>query len=195
MRGTPIEAVKVGLSSLISTLRRDPYALESAYVSVITYDLTAKLCVPLTEIGSVAIPDIPVPRTSPTNLGEALKLVLDRYDQEVVLSTPEAKGDWKPILVVMTDGAPSDTFLFNQMVERIKSYEFAKIICCAAGPKAKVEPLKALTDDVKSLETLDAATFTQFVTWVSTAIVPAAQESDAATDDDELPPPPDSISI
>ena len=36
MYGEPIEAVKNGVQTLISTLRSDPYALETAYISIIT---------------------------------------------------------------------------------------------------------------------------------------------------------------
>ena len=36
MHGEPIEAVKNGVDMLVSTLRSDPYALETAYLSVIT---------------------------------------------------------------------------------------------------------------------------------------------------------------
>ena len=42
MYGEPIEAVKNGVQVLVSTLRQDPYALETAYLSIITFDSTAK---------------------------------------------------------------------------------------------------------------------------------------------------------
>lgn len=42
MTGEPIEAVKNGVQMLLSTLRQDPYALETAYVSVITFDSSAR---------------------------------------------------------------------------------------------------------------------------------------------------------
>ncbi|EDN3960136.1 tellurium resistance protein TerY, partial [Salmonella enterica subsp. enterica serovar Typhimurium] len=38
MHGEPIEAVKNGVQTLLTTLKQDPYALETAYVSVITFD-------------------------------------------------------------------------------------------------------------------------------------------------------------
>lgn len=42
MRGEPIHSVNVGLQSMLSALRQDPYALESVYLSVITFDIDAK---------------------------------------------------------------------------------------------------------------------------------------------------------
>ena len=38
MRGEPIEAVNRGLKVLVSSLRQDPNALETAFLSIITFD-------------------------------------------------------------------------------------------------------------------------------------------------------------
>ena len=57
MHGEPIEAVRNGLQVLISSLRQDPYALETAYISVITFSSSAKQLIPLTELMSFQIPE------------------------------------------------------------------------------------------------------------------------------------------
>ena len=209
MRGEPIEAVKVGLQTMTSSLRRDPYALETVWLSVITFDLEAKVLVPLTELEQFSTPNLRAPETSPTNLGEALELLFKRYRLEIKKSTLQEKGDWLPLLLVMTDGKPSDTQLFNRMVAELKNYPFAKIIACAAGAKAKVEPLKALTDEIYALDTMDAASFGKFWAWVSTTVGRASLEVGSIRikeeekvpepshepPDDELPPPPEEIRI
>lgn len=43
-----------------------------------------------------------------TALGEALKLVSNKIDTEVEKTTTEQKGDWKPLVFIMTDGIPTD---------------------------------------------------------------------------------------
>ena len=43
MYGEPIEAVKNGVQTLISTLRSDPYALETAYISIILKSATYRV--------------------------------------------------------------------------------------------------------------------------------------------------------
>lgn len=48
MSGEPIEAVKNGVQLLETTLKQDPYALETAYISVITFDASAQQVTPLT---------------------------------------------------------------------------------------------------------------------------------------------------
>src|SRR4051794_14662539 len=81
MLGEPIEAVRNGLQLLLSTLRGDPYALETAYLSVITFDGEARQVVPLTELISFQAPDIQPGST--TSLGAALKLTRECIDREV----------------------------------------------------------------------------------------------------------------
>ncbi|KAA6318984.1 hypothetical protein EZS27_031068 [termite gut metagenome] len=56
MTGEPIEAVKNGVQVLVSSLRTDPYALETAFLSVITFDSSAKQIVPLTELENMQLP-------------------------------------------------------------------------------------------------------------------------------------------
>ena len=58
MRGEPIEAVRVGVQSLVQTLLQDPYALETAYLSVITFNDKVNLDVPLTEVMHFNMPQI-----------------------------------------------------------------------------------------------------------------------------------------
>lgn len=58
MSGEPITAVQNGLDLLVSTLRQDPYALETAFLSVITFDTDARQVVPLTEITDFQTPNI-----------------------------------------------------------------------------------------------------------------------------------------
>lgn len=58
MYGEPIEAVKNGVQVLVSTLRSDPYALETAYLSIITFNSTAQQVTPLTELANFQAPNL-----------------------------------------------------------------------------------------------------------------------------------------
>ena len=98
MYGEPIEAVKNGVQVLVSTLRQDPYALETAYLSVITFDSSAKQVAPLTELSTFQMPNIEA--NGCTALGEALTLLANRVDSEVTKTPADVKGDWKPFWVV-----------------------------------------------------------------------------------------------
>ena len=101
MRGEPIESVKVGLESMISSLRQDPFALESVHLSIITYDREVHVQVPLTELEVFQLPDITTPDSGPTHLGAALETLCKRMDTEVIRTTEDRKGDWMPLLFII----------------------------------------------------------------------------------------------
>lgn len=194
MKGEPIESVKVGIEAMLSTLRNDPYALETVNISIITYDREVNQLLPLTPIDELQIPEIKTPDSGPTHMGAALEMLLDKISHEVNKGTKEQKGDWMPLLFLMTDGKPSDTQLFNDIVPKVKSNRFATIVCCAAGPKAKTEELRQLTDKVYQIDTLDTSTLMKFFKWVS-GIIGEGNKSMGATDELMLPPPPEEVNV
>lgn len=192
MTGEPIESVKVGLEAMLSSLRGDPFALESANISIITYDREVKVILPLTPLEDIQIPEITCLESSPTNMGAALKTLCKQIDSEVHLSTPIQKGDWMPLLFLMTDGKPSDIMEYNEAILEVKKRKFATIVACAAGSKAKTEPLQQLTDQVYTLDTMDKSSFSQFFKWISSSIG-VGNRSIGATSDLILPPPPEEV--
>ncbi|MCR2005547.1 VWA domain-containing protein [Bacteroides acidifaciens] len=194
MKGEPIESVKVGIESMIATLRQDPYALETVNISIITYDRDVKVILPLTPLEDLQLPNITTPDSGPTHTGAALEQLCHQVEQEVTLSTPERKGDWMPLLFIMTDGHPADIMVYNKVVPKVKKKKFASIIACAAGMKAKIEPLKLLTDQVYSLDTMDSSSFKTFFKWVSD-LIEVGNKSVGATDDLILPPPPEEVNV
>ncbi len=190
MYGEPIQSVNVGLQAMVHALRQDPYALDSVYLSIITFDIKVEEIFPLTPLNQIQVPQITCPKSGPTYMGEALALIVNRVDRDVVCSTPYCKGDWRPMLFLMTDGSPSDRARFDEMVPQIKARYFSKIIACAAGPKAKDEYLKVLTDHVVSLDTTDSAAFASFFKWVSDSVELGSVSAGAV---ETLPPPPKEI--
>jgi len=182
MKGEPIEAVNVGLHALVSSLRRDPQALETAHLSVITFDREAKLILPMTPVEDFQLPVIESCLSGPTMTGAALELLCQRVDLEVCTSsTGDLKRDWKPLLFLMTDGTPSDSQKYKEMVSECKNRHFGAIIACAAGMKANVDVLKGFADKILTLATCDSSTFNRFFAWVSASISVSAQGSAAAS--------------
>ena len=56
MIGEGITAVRSGLSQMLQVLRQDPHALETAWLSVISFGAKAELLAPLTEITELQEP-------------------------------------------------------------------------------------------------------------------------------------------
>jgi uncharacterized protein YegL len=194
MRGEPIESVNTGLQAMLASLRTDPFALDTVYLSIITFDREVRRVFPLTELEHVQLPHIETPQSGPTHMGKALELLCNDVDANVVRTTAERKGDWMPLLIVMTDGSPSDLDTFYAQLPEIRARNFAQIIACAAGPKARIEYLRQLTDTVVHLDTTDSTTFQQFFKWVS-ASVSIGNRSMGSTAQAQLPPPPPEVQI
>ncbi len=166
MSGEPIEAVKNGVQVLVSTLRQDPYALETAFLSVITFDTSARQVVPLTELSMFQMPDIKA--TGTTSLGQALSLLANKVSTEVAKTTAEVKGDWKPLVFLMTDGEPTDNW--QNGLNDFKNQKFGMVVACAAGSGANTTILKQITEVVVQLDTADSATIKAFFKWVSASV-------------------------
>lgn len=195
MIGEPIEAVKNGVQILQSTLRQDPYALETAYLSVITFDSHAKQVTPLTELGSFQPPSIAASGT--TALGDALGLLADRIEAEVTKTTAEVKGDWKPLVFMMTDGSPTDDW--QRGLDKLKKVRTGMVVACAAGQGVDTSILKQITDVVVALDTADSNTIKAFFKWVSASVSTGSQKIDQGQREvaalGDLPPPPPEINL
>ncbi|KVJ61073.1 vWA domain-containing protein, partial [Enterobacter hormaechei] len=148
MRGESIHSVNVGIQAMLSALRQDPYALESVHISIITYDNEAREFIPLTPLEDFQFSDIVVPSAGGTFTGAALECLMQCVERDVRRSDGDTKGDWRPLVFLMTDGTPSDALAYGEAVKAIRGRGFGSIIACAVGPKAGHEHLKQLTDKV-----------------------------------------------
>lgn len=195
MFGEPIQAVENGVQVLLSTLRSDPYALETAFLSVITFNTEVKQDVPLTELALFQAPTLKAGGC--TALGDALKLLSERADAEIAKTTPEKKGDWKPLVFIMTDGVPTDDI--TKGLEEFRKRKWGTVVCCAAGNGADTNLLKQVSESVVALDTADSATIKAFFKWVSASISTSSKKIDAGKGDvagiTELPPPPPEVNI
>ena len=159
MRGEPIHSVNAGLQAMLSALRQDPFSLEIVHLSIITFDVEARVYLPLTPLYQVRFSDVDVPQGGAAFMGAALNLLIESVDREVKKSTPDGKGDRRPLVFIMSDGSPSDLHAFRVAIPEIKKRNFGSILAFAVGPKAKQESLLELTDRVVTMDTMDAAAF------------------------------------
>jgi uncharacterized protein YegL len=193
MAGEPIEAVRAGVKALMADLRGDPQAVETAYLSVITFSSSAQQVCPLTELLAFQEPNLDA--SGSTAFGEALTLLEQRVDAEVRKTTQQQKGDWKPLVFIMTDGQPTDSW--EAAADRIKQKRLGNIIACAAGAGADEQLLKRVTETVVVLNNLQPDTLKAFFKWVSSSIKTTSYNLDQVVADSPvtLPPPPPQIQI
>ena len=182
MSGDPIEAVKMGLKQLLSDLQDNPQALETVWLSVITFGSSARQIVPLTEIGMFTEPNLTIEGS--TNLGDALKLLKSCIEKEVRKNTPQQKGDWKPLIFLMTDGMPDQGW--EPAAEELKKMKPGNLIACAVGPDTEDKVLKRITEIVIRIKDTSPGTLGAFMKWMTDSItrtsVSVGTKGDAAID-------------
>lgn len=195
MSGEPIEAVKNGLQTMQSALRKDPHALEQAFISLITFETAVRQLIPLTEVYKFQAPALSA--GGGTSLGAALKLLAQCAGQEVVKGSSEQKGDWKPLVFIMTDGEPTDDI--EAGLAEFQQVKWGIVVACAAGSHANTEVLKKIAgENVIRLDTADSNSIAAFFKFVSSSISASSKKVDSGAETgglDELPPPPPEISL
>lgn len=194
MNGEPIQALNNALSSMINNLRADPQALDSLWISIITFDREVREVIPLTELASFQLPEIVCPQSGPTHTGMALEMLHKKVQADIQKGSATQKGDWKPLFFLFTDGKPNDLLLYREMIPKIKELNFGAVVCCAAGHLADDSLLKELTNDVVHLDVADSSTLKQFFKWVSETIE-QGNKSQGTGENISLPPPPSEITM
>lgn len=187
MVGEPIAHVQEGMRRIIQDLRNDPYALETVYVSVIAFAGKAACLSPLEELYKFYPPELPI--GDGTSLGEALTFLMKDMDRSLQKTTMEAKGDWKPIIFLFTDGIPTDDPSKAIKTWNKKYRQHCNMVAVSIGDGADTYVLGQLTDSVLRLNETDSNSFTQFFKWVTASIKTSSMSvSDAADDGLKLAP-------
>lgn len=173
MAGNALDELGKGVEMLSKSLMNDPMALETAYLSIIAFAGKAHVLTPLTSVLDFTPPELSI--GSGTNLSNALKCLMDEIDSKVVKNTPSAKGDWKPLIFILTDGTPNDNYLpaINQWKTKYGKYT---VIAVLMGEHSDATALKTLTDNVIVFKEATPESFRSFFRWVSSSIQTSSKE-------------------
>ena len=171
MVGPAIESVRTGLSAMLAALRKNPYALEMGALGLITFGGKAQKVSPLTEVYAFQTPDLNV--KPGTTLGEAISLLGQAISAEIVKTTPERKGDYKPLVFVLTDGQPTDEW--RTAVERFKrDHKSVIVYAIGCGDDVDFSILKVLTENTYSMAQMDTEAFAKLFVCISSSIQSAS---------------------
>lgn len=194
MSGESIQQVNNGVQMLVAALRQDPYALETAWLSVITFSSDADVAVPLTELTAFQTPNLVA--SGGTSLGAGLAKVAECASKELVKTTATTKGDWRPMVFLMTDGGPTDDW--KKGLARFKQEKWSVVVgCCVDSGDESV--LKQITESVVKLNTSDSASIKAFFKWISSSVSQGSKGVEQSGKEvqglNELPPPPPEIKV
>lgn len=187
MIGEPIQYVQSGMETIIKELRTDPYALETVCISIIAFAGRAKKISSMEELYNFYPPKLPI--GGGTSLGGAMDFLMNDIDTSVKKTTLETKGDWKPIVFLFTDGAPTDftDTAFDRWNEKYR--KGANLIAISIGDNMDTSVLTKITNNVLQLKDTDEVSFKAFFKWVTASIKTTSMSiSDFNSDDLKLAP-------
>jgi uncharacterized protein YegL len=168
MVGEPIQQVEEGLATIIQALKTDPHALETVFVSIIVFAGQPKTLVPLQEIVSFYPPKFPI--GSGTSLSKGLGHLMHELRTNIVKTTYEVKGDWKPIVSLFTDGVPTDDSKIAINEWKQNWQKTANMIAVSFGDETDTKLLGELTENVLHFKNTNAQSYKDFFKWVTDSI-------------------------
>ena len=197
MSGEAIVAVNQGLQFLKNDLENEPRAVESIWISVISFGGHATVDVPLTELLSFVPPTLNAEGSTP--LGEALRLLNQAIDHDIILGSGQHTGDYKPLVFLFTDGEPTDEWRGPALeVKQRNQAKTANMIAIGCGPNTNSATLKEITESVMLMENVNGGDFQKLLAWISQSAKRASQVRPSgdpnAQNQVTLPPPPFGLS-
>ncbi|HHG83326.1 MAG TPA: VWA domain-containing protein, partial [Bacteroidetes bacterium] len=114
-----------------------------------------------------------------------LKHLIQEMDNTLVRTTLERKGDWKPIVFLFTDGAPTDKYQ-NVLAEWKNEWKRkVMVVAVSFGESADTGILAEISDHVLLFKNSDAQSYKEFFKWI-TASIQASSQSVNMYSKDEL---------
>lgn len=197
MSGDPIVAVNQGVNLLYNELMDQAEAYELVWISVITFDSSARQLMPLTEIGKFTPPSLSA--GGGTAMGEAFKVLSNALETEIKARSADVKGDYKPLVFLLTDGEPTDDYKEGLRILKSRiSRKPANIIALGCGNHVNESTLKEITESAFKLSALSSDGIKEFFKWVSQSVRTASKSVGGSGGGDvkvALPPPPPGFEV
>lgn len=185
MAGAPIVAVNNGVGLLYRELLNNPIAVEMVWMSVITFAQTATRY-PLTELGKFTPPVLTA--NGPTALGAALRELVRALDADTIPNTQDRKGDYRPLIFLLTDGAPTDEW--QSAVAALKARPTGAVVALGCGDEVKSDVLKEITNNVLLMRDVNADSLQEYFRWVSASVRASLPRTGSGESLTTMPPPP-----
>lgn len=177
MVGEGLAAARRGIGSIFSRLSINPQALETVHVSIIGFSSKAKVLLPLTPLPDAVMPAVRL--GNGTALGAALELLAARIRDEVTRRDKVQRGDWRPIVILLADGKPTD-----DLEKSLKVYKstvgdlVANFYVVGCGEDADLRSLAKISDILLKAESMEAGVLDRLFFWMSETLTEASRSQD-----------------
>lgn len=187
MTGDPITAVNEGVQLLYRELSSDPQALETVHMSIITFSSQADQY-QLLPIDQFRPPVLSAGGS--TAMGDAFRILAESIEQDLLLNTSTQHGDYRPLVFLLTDGAPTDNY--RDPLKRLRDLRGSRkptVVALGCGGNVDERMLHEVTENVFLMHTVNPDTLKKFFIWLSGSIVQTSHAVGSSGGDANLQPP------
>lgn len=172
MAGEPIQDVRLGVETFQREVGNDPFAEETVYVGVITFggeaEFVTKGLIPIGKFSDEFNTES-ISANGQTPLGQALWLLEESLDKDIKSPIKGGeKGDWKPLIFILTDGEPTDEWQKpREVILNRQHKKVINIVTVGCGDRINQQNLKEISLGSAFIMGKDPESFKQFFDWVS----------------------------
>lgn len=166
MSGEALVALRQGLMLLISDLRQEPQAVQTAWVRGITFGGVPRVATGFNSLPRFEVPELHAKGGSP--LGSALRLLDRSITHDYKATSAAGAGDFLPLVFIFSDGCATDSW--QSAVRSLRQRRVgrpARTVVVACGQEYHESALKELSDAILYLEDLAAGDFRRSTVWRS----------------------------
>ena len=119
---TKMSRLQEVLCNMFSNMKLDDVISRSAVICIITFNQFADCYVEFTDINKIDTysPNRIQLGKDITNVSKGIRMSLERLDQQVSMNSNAGNDSYKPVLIFMSDGVPSDTIEAEQAKEQVR---------------------------------------------------------------------------
>lgn len=175
MSGQPIAELQDGVNMFFEAVRSDEVARYAAEIAIVTFGGVARKALDFYSIDRQEIPSFYADGGTP--MGEGIELALDLLEARKTEYRNAGVDYYQPWLVVMTDGAPTDSI--DNAGHRIAELVGAKkltVFPIAIGEGANISQLGQLSPTRPPLR-LKGLNFREFFLWLSRSVSRVSQST------------------
>lgn len=173
MRGQSIQDLEKGIKSFRDFLAKDEEAKIIVETCVITFSDDAEVVQPFSDVDRFG--DIPLEAGGWTSMGAAIDLGIKQIEDRKEFYKQEGIDYYRPFLVLITDGAPTDLktkakfeACQKKLQEGAKERHFIPLFF--GTKEANFDRLKELLGEAGQVTGIDGARFGEFFQWLSKSV-------------------------
>ncbi|HSV31336.1 MAG TPA: VWA domain-containing protein [Atribacteraceae bacterium] len=197
MMGAPVQAVQEGVALFKREVESDTFARETVWIGVITFGR---------QVSNLTGGLVPIEQFSPpildaggyTPLGQAMRLLIELLDRDVKKSQIGGeKGDWKPLVFILTDGKPTDNWQgAREEILKRKDRKIVQVITVGCGPEIDETTLREVAIGPSFRMDADSVSFAAFFRWISQTVKTVSKSLSQPQGESlptPIPPPPEAL--